>query len=439
MNKTNIFLLIFLAVSALVFQSSCTRKAPEPNVVLIVLDTLRADHLPFYGYKKNTAPFLSRLASDGVVFENVFAASSWTGPATASIFTAMYPFQHGLTTGFWASKFHKTELDRIPEEIKTITEVLKENGYKTYGAADNVNICEEEGFTQGFDRYKLFKYAHEKKMDLQLDQWAEEIKKQKKYFLFIQYNDCHIPYHKREPWYEPGKNKPQDIIARYDSEISYVDAKIKKMYERYGWDKNTLIIVTADHGEAFGDHGKAGHGHSLYSEEIRVPLLIYFPGKDRKGKRVKMNAGNIDILPTVRSYLGIEPSRVEAGADLMPLINDTGGNKEVFQERYLFSHLYKRNRSHDGTTSYHKATIYKDWKYIFVDKFQKSYKRELFNLEADGKERLNQYKENKALANGLFAKFTEFEKKSKKFKQQRKTMNLDKKKMEELKSLGYVQ
>jgi arylsulfatase A-like enzyme len=134
--STNKWILITALAVFVVFlftlQQGC-KKSPEPHVVLIVLDTLRADHLPFYGYEKNTAPFLSELASQGIVFENVFAASSWTAPASASILTSLYPFQHGVTTGFLASKYFKVELNRIPGKIKTITEVLKENGYKTYG------------------------------------------------------------------------------------------------------------------------------------------------------------------------------------------------------------------------------------------------------------------------------------------------------------------
>lgn len=430
-----IITLAVFVVSLFALQQGC-KKSPEPNVVLIVLDTLRADHLPFYGYEKNTAPFLTQLASQGVVFENVFAASSWTAPASASIFTSLYPFQHGVTTGFLASKYFKVELNRIPGKIRTITEMLKENGYKTYGAADNPNICEEEGFTQGFDRFELFPYKNGKEINRQLEEWAKEIKAQKKYFLYIHYNDCHVPYHPWKPWYKPQKKKRRDLIARYDSEISYVDAKIKKMYELFGWDKNTLLIVTSDHGEEFGEHKGRGHGQTLYSEVIRVPLLIYFPEKDRTHKRIKINVSNIDILPTVRGYLGIQSNEVEAGINLMPAID---GETNNMHERYIFSHLLKRSRDQDGKKMFHKATIFKDWKYIFVDKFQKSLRRELYNMKEDPREKSNAYKENEILAKLLFSKFAAFEKNCKKFDQEIKSLKIDKKKMEELKTLGYVE
>jgi arylsulfatase A-like enzyme len=429
--------LVALVIFSFMLHHGCKKKGAEANVVLIVLDTLRADHLPFYGYQKNTAPFLAELASRGVVFENVFSPSSWTGPATASIFTSLYPFQHGVTTGFFAGKYFKVEVNRIPAAIQTLPELLKENGFKTFGAANNPNICEEEGFTQGFDKFLLFKDVHEKKMMRQLESWAEEIKGQKKYFLYIHFNDCHIPYSARKPWYEPKEKKRDDILSRYDSEISYVDEKIKKLYERFGWDKNTLIIITADHGEEFWDHGKTGHGKNLYGEVIRVPLLIYFPGPGGAAKRINSNASNMDVFPTIREYLGIERGQVEEGMNLLPLIRGEKSNGGE-NERYIFSHLLKYNREHDGTMSYHKTTIFQNWKYIYVDFFQKKYRRELFNMKEDPTEQKNVYEANLPLANRLFARFTEFEKKCKKFAQETQEINLDKKKMQELKTLGYV-
>ncbi|MDQ1352234.1 MAG: Sulfatase-like hydrolase/transferase [Acidobacteriota bacterium] len=426
-----------LIIAPLSLYHGCKKKNAEPNVVLIVIDTLRADHLPIYGYEKNTAPFLSELASRGVVFENTFSPSSWTGPATASIFTSLYPFQHGVTTGFFAGKFFNVEINRIPGSIETLPELLKKDGYKTYGVANNPNICDEEGFTQGFDKFMLFKDAHENKMTLQLESWSSEIKAQKKYFLYIHYNDCHVPYRPRKPWYEKKEEKREDIIARYDSEISYVDEKIKKMYERFGWDKNTLLIIVADHGEEFWEHNRTGHGKNLYGEVIRVPMLFYFPGEDNAKKRIKINASNMDILPTVRNYLGIKNTQVEEGIDLLPLVYGEGNNTQA-GDRYIFSHLLKHNREQDGPLGYHKATIYQDWKYIFVDKFQKEYRRELFNMKEDPREKNNVYKTNLPMANMLFARFTEFEKKCKKFPQETQKIELDKKKMEELKTLGYV-
>ena len=341
-----------------------------------------------------------------------------------------------LYTRFFASKRKKIELNRIPEKIKTLTELLKENGYKTYGVADNINIGPEEGFTQGFDKFKLFPYVQEHKMILRLKAWAGEIKAQKKYFLYIHFNDCHGPYHERLPWYEKKQSKHEDSISRYDSEISYVDNKIKKLFKLFGWDKNTLLIITADHGEEFWDHKKKGHGKSLYEEVIRVPLLIYFPGKDRIHKRIKFNVSNMDILPTARNYLGIKSKELEEGLNLMPLIH--GKNKD-FENRYIFSHLLVRDNK--GPRVVFRAAVYKDWKYIFYEYFKKSdiFRKELYNLKDDPGEKLNIIKENERVAYQLFSRFIDFEKKCKKIMQTTKKVKLTDKQEQELKTLGYVE
>ena len=135
----------------------------RPNIVLVVIDTLRADHLPFYGYPKETAPFLSELAAQGVVFEKAYAASSWTSPATASIFTSLYPFQHGVTMGLLLqkqliNKDQSIKVNRIPKELTTLPEAFRINGYRTFGVSDNFNISEGQGFGQGFDR--LLGFSH---------------------------------------------------------------------------------------------------------------------------------------------------------------------------------------------------------------------------------------------------------------------------------------
>lgn len=152
------------------------------NIVLIVIDTLRPDHLPFYGYSIDTAPFLNELSAKSVVFENAYAASSWTAPAAASIFTSLYPIQHGVVTGMRAHDIVTEEnqsitLNRIPDKLSTIAEVLKGAGFKTYAVADNVNISEEMGFDQGFDKFVNFQYVTAEGVNENLLKWEKDIKK----------------------------------------------------------------------------------------------------------------------------------------------------------------------------------------------------------------------------------------------------------------------
>lgn len=433
-----LFIVAIALATLLVFQPSCRKKPPEPNVVLIVIDTLRADHLSTYGYKKNTAPFIDSVAGQGIVFKNAFSTSSWTAPATASIFTSLYPFQHGVLTGLAVGKSLKIEINSIPEEIETVTEVLNKNGYATYGISDNINICNAQGFTQGFDKFKRLPYPNNKKIDGLLEKWAEEIMSKKKYFLYLHFNDPHEPYHPRDPWYEAKEGKIQDVVARYDSEIGYLDARIKTLYRKFGWDKNTLLIITADHGEGFLEHKKKAHGNSLYSELIHVPLVIRFPGEDRAPRRISRNVSILDILPTLRGYLEFGGSPVDEGIDLMPVIS---GKSTDRGEGYLFSHLIHRRwlgKENIRKTIYH-STIFQNWKHIVTSRDGKIIKNELFDLEKDPLERSNIFSENRDIANRLFSRFRVFEEGCKKFKQVSKRMKLDKKRKEELKTLGYVQ
>jgi choline-sulfatase len=440
----NIYLLIFFIMAGLLFTHFGCKKAappPEPNVVLIVIDTLRADHLPFYGYQKNTAPFLSQMASQSVVFEQAISASSWTAPATASIVTGLMPFQHGIVNGYYISKGFKLELNRIPNKVQTIAELLKENGYKTYAVSDNINICRAMGFHQGFDRFQRFLYKDEKKMDQTLMKWSKEIKANKKYFLYIHYNDVHAPFHPREPWYQKSDKFKENLISLYDSEINYLDEKIKKMYHHYGWDKNTLVIVVADHGEELWDHDKVGHGFSLFQEVVRVPFLIYFPERHQSPKRITTKVSNMDVMPTIQHYLQLKSSQAKTGINLMPLIKsgDTGAG----DSRYIFSHLilsYQDKLKNQMVRATFKSIVNDKWKYIFRFKEETGtiFRRQLFNLDLDPGEKNNIYEENKKVASRLVSKYLKFEKNCKRYQSKKSKPNLDKEKMDELRTLGYV-
>jgi arylsulfatase A-like enzyme len=413
-------------------------KTGGPNIVLIVIDDLRYDHLPFYGYEKNTAPFLKKIASRSVVFDNAFAASSWTAPSTASILTSLYPFQHGVVQGLVATiKSHKTDpkikLNRIPEKIKTIPEILRENSFRTYGVSQNINIGRKMGFAQGFEMFKRFQCAKkcEKDINDQLIKWAEKIKTEGKYFLYIHYMDPHQPFHMRDPWYQKKEYKRADAISRYDSEINYVDSMIEEMFKLFEWNSNTMLIVTADHGEEFRDHGLMGHGRTLYSEVIKIPLFIYFPEKDRMHKRININVSSIDILPTIRSYLKIEKRELEEGVNLIPLIQK---DEEALKSRYLFSYLNRKvNKKKFKREFTVRATIYKNWKYISVN----NARRELYNLKTDPEESINLINEYPVISDDMASKFSAFEEHCKKYKRESVNIKLNKKRLDELKIQGY--
>jgi len=431
-RKKVITLLIVILVIFFSFTSCTQEKVKDYNVVLIVIDALRADHLPFYGYEKNTAPFLWKLSKQSVVFENAFSASSWTSPGTASIFTSMYPYQHGVLMGLLAIRNAQkidpnVKINRIPEEINTITEVMKKNGYQTYGVADNLNIGEKQGFTQGFDKFETFMYQAAPKVNQTVKNWKNQLMSNGKYFLYIHYMEPHAPYHPRKPWFKPHEDPQKERISAYDSEINFVDRHIKELFELFAWDKNTILIITADHGEGLWDHGMMAHGKSLFREELHVPLMVYLPEK-KIGRRISSNASTLDILPTVRALLGLSQDNIDEGMSLVPLIEN---QKNDLDKRNVYSYLWVKT----GKKIEWKSTIYKNWHFLI--KLPNS--RHLYSLLKDRKEEDNQFFKGYTTARFLEQRFEDFMKKSKKYQQKSATYKLDEEKTNKLKSLGYVE
>ncbi len=428
----SIFLMAIILFTFSVVNINCKRKLKDFNIVVIVIDTLRSDRLDAYGYEKVTAPFLTEFSKKSILFENAFSASSWTSPSTASIFTSLYPFQHKVLMGLLAhinakKKFPDIKIDRIPEEIETMPEVLKKAGYSTFAISDNFNIGSKQGFDQGFDKMVTYGYKGAEEVNKTLFSWKDEIEKSKKYFLFIQYMDPHGPYHGRKPWFNEPKNRKLTPLLAYESEISYVDSFIRKAYEKFGWDKNTIVVVTADHGEGLWDHGRQGHGYSLYREEIQVPLMIHFPGGP-SGKRINPNVTTIDILPTLRELIGLPKSNSDEGWSLVKLIN---GEEEKYKNRYIFLYLWKRIEILKEI----KATVFK--KFHFQNKLPR--KKELFNLVLDKKEKKNLFLKMFKTAKDMEIQFNKFFSSCKKYDKKSVNYKLNKKRLEKLKTLGYVQ
>jgi choline-sulfatase len=432
-DRTKVFaLLMAILVIFFSFNHCKQSKVKDYNVVLIVIDALRADHLPFYGYEKNTAPFMWELSKQSVVFENAFSASSWTSPGTASIFTSMYPYQHGVLMGLLAIRNAQkidpnVKINRIPDEIDTITEVMKKNGYRTYGVADNLNIGEKQGFTQGFDKFETYMYKEAPKVNQAIKNWKSQLMANGKYFLYIHYMEPHAPYHPRKPWFKPNEDPDKERISAYDSEINFADLHIKELFELLAWDKNTILIITADHGEGLWDHGMMTHGKSLYREELHVPLVFHLPG-EKTGRRISTNASTIDILPTVRDLLGLPQSKNDEGMSLVPLMEN---QKHNLDSRNIYSYLWVKTYKKIEW----KSTIYKNWHFII----QLPNSRHLYSLLKDRKEGENQFFNGYATARLLEQRFEDFMKKSKKYQHKSSIYKLDEEKTNQLKTLGYVE
>ncbi len=348
--------------------------SPRPDVVMIVVDTLRADRLAFYGCDRENAPFLSSLAAKGLVYEQGQAPGPWTVPSTASLMTSTYPFQHGVVDGFnWEASDEENAdetVNRIPSAVETLPEMMRDFGYKTYGVSANVLVGVEMGFDRGFDRFSALDDEIAETVNATIFEWKEELLgNEQPNFLYLHYFDPHDPYYVREPWFdldaleapdatsasafarlragawdelddemredlldylprmlgfedesevpEEALANPLDyVLACYDSEIRYLDEHIEKLFEELQLDDETMVILTADHGEEFLDHGQWEHGQSLFSELVHVPLMIKFPGTDAPRGRVKEPVSTMDVMPTLRHYLGGEASPQERGLRL---------------------------------------------------------------------------------------------------------------------------
>jgi arylsulfatase A-like enzyme len=337
--------LLCAALAGGLLSSGCRRVAqpgPErPNVVLLVIDTLRADRLPFYDYERETAPFLSELAERGVVFERAWSTSSWTAPSTASILTGLYPNQHGVTQGIRITRQLQEgadptlELNRIPSELGTLPERMRELGYRTFGVADNPNICAAMGFADGFDRFSSSSDRGSDALNARLFDWLPEIERSEPWFVYLHYMDPHAPYLEREPYFDLSELPPigppgtpgQRIHAAYDSEIRALDDRVRAAFEALGAERDTVVLFLADHGEELRQRGTEQHGFKLFSELNRVPLVIVDPTRAAAVERVRADVSQVDVLPTLLEIAGLDAGVMErlAGQSLVPLYERASG------------------------------------------------------------------------------------------------------------------
>ena len=410
---------------------------PGRNVLVILVDTLRADGLASYGNKRPTSPRIDRFAAQGVRFENAFAESSWTIPTVASIFTGVYPAVH-RTTNYQSV---------LPKELLTLAEAFQAAGYTTGGRISNILINERHGYLQGFDDgrvvmnlYKLLffeKLLAQARITAHYDfSTAEEISDaaiswlrrndRRRFFLYVHYYDPHFPYTPPEPYamkfidpamakrfpyhafvgdtlwnlvaeYKMGtRKKPEEIAAvraAYDGEVLYTDAQIGRLltYVRaVGLDENTVVVFVADHGEQFYEHGERLHSKTLYNEEIHVPLIIRAPGVTPRV--VKRRVRSLDLYPTLAEMADL-PRRLEGrpeggtllrqamGVSLAPIL--AGGDLPAAYQDEVFASV-----DIDGVVK--EATFLGPWKLIQNLKRGDALPRppmELYEIEQDPPER----------------------------------------------------
>jgi arylsulfatase len=336
-----------LALSACASEGDATRPDRRPNVLLIVVDALRSDTLGVNGYPLPTTPRLDRLAAEGVSLPRAHAHSTWTKPSMATLFTSLYPPQHGLD--YVAQDDHGVLSTRVLlDEVHTLAESLAGAGYQTAGVLDQVHLQDRFGFRQGFADYADLMGTAAPELNRQLFRWWEA-KGREPFFAYVHYLDAHWPYTHRvrdqdrllfgpphlparpprsagraEAWAE-GLSAPEvaALRARYDAEVSWVDAAIGALLdelETRGLLADTLVVVTADHGEAFMEHGRIMHGHEPHRELTHVPLILRPPTGWTPFAPVEEVVGLVDVMPTLLDLLGLEAPAACQGRSFAPAL-----------------------------------------------------------------------------------------------------------------------
>jgi arylsulfatase A-like enzyme len=326
--------LAFLAIL-----SACARPvSPPTRIVLVVIDTLRADRLGAYGSTRGLTPFLDSIAGRAVVFRNAWAAAPYTRPSVASLFTSRYPSEHGVTDFAGLA---------LAEGETTLAEVLSGHGWGTAAVLGTPVLARRSGFAQGFSLYDEPKQAKRPGNLLNTLALASlpMVGARGPTFLYLHYMEPHVPWappadllarvrpglpvadlSRLNRAYMVANLVPPDAATRagmeavYDAEVAAVDGELRGLLgflERQRLLESAVVVITADHGEAFGDHAAFGHGNSLYEEQIHVPLLVLLPGQST-GRIVDEPVSLIDVAPTLLDLAGIAVPASFEGRSLRP-------------------------------------------------------------------------------------------------------------------------
>ncbi len=354
-----------VALACVVASCDARGGVREPNVLLITIDTLRADHLPMYGYKDGRTPALDALAREATVFEHATSHAPITLPSHTTILTGLYPPQHGArSNGSY----------RAPAELDTLAEKMRAAGYRTGAFVSAFVLDSRYGLDQGFDVYdddlvdgrkKLSKFGvKDRQADNTLSRALAWIDGESgRFFAWVHLYDPHFPYEAPEPFRSAFANP-------YDAEIAYVDAALGRFFD--GLKKSdrfaeTLVVLTSDHGESFGEHGESTHSLFVYEATQHIPLLVRLPGGRDGGQRVKELARHVDILPTVMGVVAgdKQPGLLARGRSEAPSYAEA----YLPLEQFGWSPLY----------------AWRDARYKFID----APKPELYDLASDPHELRN--------------------------------------------------
>lgn len=440
---------IICVLAALFILAGCEREQGplRPNLILVSIDTLRADHLSCYGYERHTSPTLDKLASEGVLFENAHATSPWTLPSHGTLLTGFYPSQNGLNS----------ELSTLPSELETLAMVLSKHSFSTAAVVNSFFVSRRFGFDRGFDYFCFVPENHAPAgaapiIIEQAIQWVQQHKSQQ-FFLFLHFYDvhgnyCSLPRYEKQfvgPYngvadgslaqlleFRKGKILLDEVdikhlVDLYDAGIRQLDDQLKRLFnflQQEALLEKSFLIVTSDHGEEFLDHGGVLHGRTQYQELIHIPLIIQGPGIP-PSKRFKGIVSLVDVMPTTISLLGIPSPSHFAGLDLCPLWQES---LYKLPDRFIFSEADQYNVKNNI-----KRAVWQGRYKLHYDLLTK--KLELYNLADNPTERLDIASEHPSVVELLFAELKKFMQASARGRQ---SVPLSLEEIEKLKSLGYL-
>jgi arylsulfatase A-like enzyme len=373
--------IVILAVGATIARGM-SFAPPPAGLVIITLDTTRADRLPVYGFSGIATPAIDRLASHGAVFDDAVTVAPLTLPAHTSLFTGLYPANHGVRENGGPA------LDR---SRTTLAAILHDRGFRTAAFVGSIVLHRDRGLSRGFDVYD--DGGTDDRPTPQRRQGSEVVERArawiegldaKPFFLWVHLYDVHAP-----------QSLPLDLRRAYgdsyEGGIAYVDAQVGRLLdaiERRRLLSNTVVVIAGDHGESLGEHGEKEHGIFLYQSTLRVPLVICVPGLI--ARRVAAATSLVDVFPTVLQLLGVAPHVPHDGISLVPTL--TGGGlpkREIYAESLYAAHF-----------GYGPLRMIRDGEFKFIDAGQP----ELYDLERDPGEQDNVAEKHLATASALCRK-----------------------------------
>jgi arylsulfatase A-like enzyme/Flp pilus assembly protein TadD len=435
-------IIILLALAALPVAAQTPAK-PALNVVLITIDTLRADHLGCYGYKQIKTPNIDALAAEGTRFDRAFAVVPVTLPSHSSIMTGTYPMLSGM---------HDFSGNKLSPLQPTMASVLKQAGYQTGAVVAAAVLDSRFGLNQGFDfYYDHFEFSRLDEVNLDemerpgnvvadvtlnwlekdwLGKGSSAKNSEKNFFLWMHLYDPHFPYHPPEPYASEYATHP------YDGEIAFADEQVGRLVrflKEKGIYQNTVIVLCGDHGESLGEHGEKTHGFFIYNATMHVPLIIRVP-ENVKAHTVDDPVSLVDLMPTMLGVLGLEiPSQVQ-GRSLLPELRGESANREqadkAARDRVLYGETYLP-RIHFNWSELRGS---ENTKYHFID----APRPELYDLAKDPGEVHNLFTEKTAVADEMRAQLAGLIRDYSAGKEMAEKTSLDPALMERLKALGYA-